>query len=146
MKSIQLHDSVEGLSQKIVSITLHYVNTFQTTFKLNNLLLKQSDAIYNTAAPVSNWRNNKVSIHIKSAQLHSAPGQILYSAGPDIMQSDQNGPDFIHNRNSTWTYPILCNKVRMKNNISLTSSAFHPFFYFKNYISARSLLATRCSP
>ena len=25
MKSIQLHDSIEGLSQKIVSITLHYV-------------------------------------------------------------------------------------------------------------------------
>ena len=28
MKSIQLHDSIEGLSQKIVSITLHYI-TFQ---------------------------------------------------------------------------------------------------------------------
>ena len=25
MKSIQLHDSIEGLSQKIVSITLHYI-------------------------------------------------------------------------------------------------------------------------
>ena len=25
MKSIQLHDSIEGLSQKMVSITLHYI-------------------------------------------------------------------------------------------------------------------------
>jgi len=25
MKSIQLHDSIKGLSQKIVSITLHYI-------------------------------------------------------------------------------------------------------------------------
>ena len=28
MKSIQLHDSIEGLSQKIVSITLHYIMHF----------------------------------------------------------------------------------------------------------------------
>ena len=31
MKSIQLHDSIEGLSQKIVSITLHYI-TLQAWF------------------------------------------------------------------------------------------------------------------
>ena len=28
--SIQLHDSIEGLSQKIVSITLHYITSFIT--------------------------------------------------------------------------------------------------------------------
>ena len=31
MKSIQLHDSIEGLSQKIVYITLHYI-TLQCIF------------------------------------------------------------------------------------------------------------------
>ena len=28
--------------------------------------------------------------------------------------------------NSTWTYPILCNEVRIGNSITLTSSAFYP--------------------
>ena len=28
MKSIQLHDSIDGLSQKIVSITLHYITHY----------------------------------------------------------------------------------------------------------------------
>ena len=31
MKSIQLHDSIEGLSQKIVSITLHYITLHYIT-------------------------------------------------------------------------------------------------------------------
>ena len=37
MKSIQLHDSIEGLSQKIVSITLHYI-TLQT---LLNIIVRE---------------------------------------------------------------------------------------------------------
>ena len=28
--------------------------------------------------------------------------------------------------NSTWTYSILCNEVRIENSITLTSSAFYP--------------------
>ena len=35
MKSIQLHDSIEGLSQKIVSITLHYTLHKQCFFSRN---------------------------------------------------------------------------------------------------------------
>ena len=35
MKSIQLHDSIKGLSQKIVSITLHYILVFKTLKKNN---------------------------------------------------------------------------------------------------------------
>ena len=33
MKSIQLHDSIKGLSQKIVSITLHYITLHYITLQ-----------------------------------------------------------------------------------------------------------------
>jgi len=32
--------------------------------------------------------------------------------------------------NSTWTYSILCNEVRIENSITLTSSAFYPIRIF----------------
>ena len=39
---------------------------------------------------------------------------------------------------STWTYPILCNEVRIENSITLTSSAFYPIRILPNPHFTRS--------
>ena len=67
MKSIQLHDSIEGLSQKIVSITLHYI-TLHITLHTN----RSSDRDY--------IRLNKFGLIAGGGRLDDAHDQTISSS------------------------------------------------------------------
>ena len=83
MKSIQLHDSIEWLSQKIVSITLHYI-TLQYICMFTCIYYKGSiNSVYVWRACLSLRIDN-----LKTREVLHTRDQLLQSIDSAIAQAD----------------------------------------------------------